>query len=185
MKALAAFIALLAWLLALTASGAAQIEVLWDQTRLERTLLLSSPRTAVCELGNSYRLSYEYELAEHEIAHCRHDGNATRFRLAVTRHAVFLDIDAIDGIGPEFDLEARAHLARLEAIAQFYGFSYFAAMRCLSDALAAAAMQSANRHWRVEPTELRSAQHLLQCEARRRGLSLVVASKDRYESAFR
>jgi hypothetical protein len=180
MKALEVFLAVVAWPVVLTTSGAAQVEVFRDQIHLERTLLRSSPESAVCERGNSYRLSYEYEISEYEIAHCRHHGNATKFRLAVTQHAVFLDIDAVDAIGPEFDLEVHAHLARLDAIAQLYGFSYDAAVKCLLDALASAAMQWRNQNWRLEPTEVRSAQYLLQCEARRRGVSLVVASNNRF-----
>jgi hypothetical protein len=179
MKSLEALVAFVVWL-GSTPFCAAQVEAFRDQTRLERTLLRSSPETAVCEPQGLYRSSYHYEIAEYEIAHCKHDGNVTKFRLAVTQHAVFLDIDAVDAIGPEFDLEVHAHLARLDAIAQLYGFSYDAAVKCLLDALASAAMQWRNQNWRLEPTEVRSAQYLLQCEARRRGVSLVVASNNRF-----
>jgi hypothetical protein len=179
MKTVEPFIAFVAWL-GLTPFCAAQVEVFRDQTHLERTLLLSSPGTAVCEPQGLYRSSYEYEIADYEIAHCKHDGNVTKFRLAVTQHAVFLDIDAVGAIGPEFDLEVDVHLARFDAIAQLYGFSYAVMMKCILDARASAAMQAMNQNWGLEPTEVQSAQYLLQCEARRRGLSLVVASNNRF-----
>ena len=106
MKTLEPFIAFVAWL-GLTPFCAAQVEAVRDQTQLERALLRSSPEAAVCEPRGLYRSSFEYEIAEYEIAHCKHDGIVTKFRLAITQHAVFLDIEAVDATGPEFDRELR------------------------------------------------------------------------------